>query len=105
MKLNDFNKRVVLQKKTTTDDGMGGIVETWTDIDEMWAAIEPVDMKEKSFAQQIGYTITHKIYIRYRNDVAPGDRIVYDGTVYKIVSVINPKEADVFLELLCEGEV
>jgi len=107
-----LNKRVNIQVATqaaTTRSASG--TKTWADGREVWAAIWPTAAREVMQAQQLAIEITHRIRIRFRLDVSAANRISYydhrAGTTryFKIKSVLNWEEKNMWLDLICEEVV
>ena len=102
MKIGDLRRRVVLQKRTVTEDTLWQQTENWTDYAYVWAAVEPLSGREYFAARQENAEITARIIIRYRNDVSPRDtRVLFRNRVFDVATVINPKEKNAFLILMC----
>ena len=49
--------------------------------------------------------ITHTLYMRYRADIHPRDRITFRGRTFDILSIIDIEESKEFLELKCEEDL
>jgi SPP1 family predicted phage head-tail adaptor len=79
---------------------MGGFTVTWIDHATTWAAIWPLSANETKEAMQTGMTITGRIRIRYRTVLKPSWRIRYGNRFFNIVSVLNPNEANEWLDLM-----
>ena len=75
--------------------------ETWNDILSTWANINPISGKEYYSAETINSDLTHKIRLRYRRGITPDMRILYNGRIFYIVSVINEYEKNTMLQLMC----
>jgi len=103
--IGKLRHRITLQEIIKTDDGYGGIVETWKDIATVWAAIEPLKGTERYQAQQVQSELTHKVTIRYRAGIKPQMRILYGNRVFDIEAVIDVDERHRWLELLCSEVV
>ena len=75
--------------------GMGGVDEgSWGDLDDVWAAIEPLRGLEKWEAQRVVGEEVTRFRIRYRSDVLPEMRIKHGSEVYAIEEIINVGERD-----------
>ena len=82
---------VTIQYNTGGDDGQGGVSVDWTDLSEntIPAHVIPLAGRRRFFAQAIQSVITHKVVMRYRDDVKPEMSVVYKGKRYIIYSIIN----------------
>jgi SPP1 family predicted phage head-tail adaptor len=100
----DYGKlrhRVTLQSLGSTQDGFGQTVETWANVANVWADIQPGRGREFFAAQQTNAELTHEIVIRYRASVAPTWRVLYGTRIFDIQQVQNTGEADRRLLLMC----
>lgn len=97
----DLNRRIAIQQRTTTPDGYGQQTTTWTDVITCWASIEPLNGRELVQAQAVQAETTHQVTILYRSSITAAMRVVYQGRVFNILSVIDPDTSHVALQLLC----
>lgn len=102
MKIGSLRHRVVLQKMTVTEDALRQQTESWVDYAYVWAAIEPLSGREYFAARQESAEVTVRITIRYLKDVTPEMRVLFGNRVFEVVSVINPKEINETLILMCK---
>lgn len=102
MRIGDLTHRVTLQKPTRTADGMGGYTVTWSDEEQCWAAIWPVSATERIQAGQQASSITHRVRLRYREDLRADWRIQYGTRYFAILGIVNPNESDRMLDVLCQ---
>jgi SPP1 family predicted phage head-tail adaptor len=98
----DLNKRITFQAKTTTSDGMGGPVVTWADVATVWAAIWPTSANETVQANATTMVISHRVRIRFRSVLKASWKIKFGNRYFSIVSIINPNEANEYLDLMCK---
>ena len=103
--IGDLNRRITLQYVTQTADGMGGLPETWTNDETVWAAIWPVSASEHVLAMQTVMTISHRIRIRYRSTLKPSWRIKFGTRYFNIISIINPNEYGEWQDVMCKEVV
>ena len=101
MLIGKLNKRITLQSKTTTRDAMGGMVETWTDVATIWAAVWPTSAKTKIQAESTTMIATHRIRIRYRTSIDSTYRVKFKTRYFSIDSITNPNEHNEWLDLIC----
>ena len=81
------------------DPSIGG-TDTWYDYVTAWGAIEPLRGREYLAAQQEGAEVTGRITTRYINGVKPGMRWKYESRIFDIISVIDPEERHIELQLM-----
>ena len=100
MRIGDLKKRLILQSMTKTADGMGG----WTKVPKneatVWGSIWPISASEQVQAMQTVMTISHRIRIRYNDDIKASWRINYRTKYFNIVSIINPNMKDELLDIM-----
>jgi SPP1 family predicted phage head-tail adaptor len=104
--IGQLRHRITFQEPVLAPDGSGGFTETWQDIAEaaeVSAAIVGLSGAEQLRFQQLQPTATHKIFLRYRDDITPQMRIVKDGRVYNILSVTDRDGTQSCLEILAES--
>ena len=80
---------------------MGGFINSWTDADNIWAAIWPISANERVKSDKVTMNITHRIRIRYRSVFRPSWRIKFGYRYFSINSIINPNEKNEILDLMC----
>jgi SPP1 family predicted phage head-tail adaptor len=91
---------------------MGGWKEdgTWSEVEPVWASIEPLTGKERYDAQRNNPELTHKIVMRYIVLLTPRMRIKYDDPdeglrYFGIESMADVREARRELHLMCSEQV
>ena len=107
--------RLTLQAETQVADGAGGYGKGWQNIADVWAEIIPITGvnakitsaagKEMLFAGQIQPEISHKILLRYRGDITPAMRLLFENRAFNIRHVANVEEKGETLELLVQEGV
>ncbi len=90
--------RLELQSLTETPDGCGGLITSWNHIDHVWGQIKPNRQVRQLQGQQVTELSTNIIIIRYREDVASGWRLVYDGRIFEILTLADLNERTEYLE-------
>lgn len=86
-----------LQQATLTADGLGGHAESWSEIATLFARVEPVSAGTRFGADQTVETVTHRITVRFRADLASGMRLAHGGRIFEVVSVHDPDETGRYL--------
>ena len=103
MRSGDLDQRVTVERNTTTTDGWGGVVTTWAPLFTAWAAVEPLTGREFIAAQAAQSEVSARIRMRYRPWMTAQDRVIHNGTVYTIESVIDHRSQGRELVLMCRG--
>lgn len=104
MRTGQRNRYFTWQYETIASDSMGGFTATWVDACSVWAAMWPISGKEQVKTGQVAMEITHRIRVVYRSDIKPSWRGKYGHRYFNIVSIINPQESNIWLDLLCKEE-
>ena len=78
------DKKIIIQKYENTYVPGEGQVAQWTPIHEgkLWAYYRQLSGREVFAAAQVAH-------INWRNDISPGQRIVYNDIIYEITRVDN----------------
>ncbi|MDQ0417920.1 SPP1 family predicted phage head-tail adaptor [Croceifilum oryzae] len=84
------------------DDGIGGTIRSWEDVGTVWARVTPLSGSEMATAQQIQPSTTHRVEMRYRNNIHSSMRLLFQGRKLEILSVQNIEECKKELHLLCK---
>ena len=90
MQAGKLDRRITLQRASTTKNGFNEDVEAWGDIATVWASATPVSDAERVRAQQVGAVISMRFQIRFSTavaDLSPTDRLTYNGKTYNITAV------------------
>ena len=97
-----LNRVVEVQTRAAGKDDFGHQPETWTTAFTARASIEPMSGSEMVAAGlQLGQT-TILVVMRYRPCVTAAMRVVYEGNVYAILSVLDENEKHRKLTLTCQ---
>ncbi len=103
MRSGRLRHQLKLQQQSTTNNG-GQLEQTWTTFAERRGSIEPLNGRE--YMQRSGEQaeVTTRIRLRYDSVVAviaPKDRILHGTVTYDVQSVIDPRERNRELVLMC----
>jgi len=98
--------RLDLETPEAEPDGQGGASVTWTVTASLWARIEPRNAPfvtgEEAAAESA--TITHRIWMHHRNDIAAGQRLRKGERIFAVKLVHDPDETRRYLICQCEEE-
>lgn len=100
MRSGELRHRLMFKGPTNTADGMGGITKSWGSAFTIWGSIDPLKGKEFYESQLINSEITGKIKVRYRDDIDPTMQVYFGDRTFKILSIINPGERNMELNLM-----
>lgn len=103
--IRELRHRLVLQEEVVAPDEAGGQVRNWQDVATVWAAIEALQGTERLEAMRVQAQVTHRITLRYRQDIRPGMRILRAGRPFNLRTVVDPDGRRRFLNILAEEGV
>lgn len=92
---------VTIENFTVMQDEYGEEIKTWETFATLPARVEPLQGDERWNAQQFHAEVTHRVTVRWLAGVLPTMRVVHDGRILEIESVINPDERNEIVELMC----
>jgi len=92
---------LVFQRRQTQSDGMGGQDLDWVDLFSTNGDVRPLSGREALTGMQREASVSHRIFIRYRDGLLPSDRIVMRGNPMQIIAIINVEMRNRWLELQC----
>jgi SPP1 family predicted phage head-tail adaptor len=101
MRIGKLRHRITIEQVTETQDANGTPIETWSCYATVQASIEPISGREYFDSQMVQADITHRIYCRYLAGVIPKMRVKFQSRTMDIRSVINTKERNAELQLMC----
>lgn len=92
MKSGDLRHRIVLEQPQRSQNAIGEWIDTFITVATVWAAVEPLTGSWLFAAQQANSNVSGRVRIRYRSDIEPTWRILFNGRYLSIVSILNPEE-------------
>ncbi len=96
-----LDRQIELQHFTETQDEFGGVTLAWTTLATVWAQVRELRGSERVEAAQLAATVDAYFIIRYRTDIIPKMRILYEGDVFDIREVLElPRRQGLQLEAL-----
>ncbi len=102
MRAGRLDRRVTIRSRTTAADAQGQQIETWSDVDTVWASKRDLRGREYFAAQSMNADVTTVFEMRYRADVTVLHRLVCEGLTYDIqdVSEIGRRQG---LQVICRA--
>lgn len=101
MDIGRTNKRITFCKYEEKENALLQTEQILTEIKTVWASVEPTRGREYQEAQRIRPELTYKITTRYHKEITPTMLIKFKKRYFQIVSVINVKEHNEMLEIIC----
>lgn len=74
--------RVTIQEPVEIRDSVGDVVIEWDDVATVWAAVEPLSVREFIAGQAMQSQVTARITIRQREGLTASMRILHKGRIY-----------------------
>lgn len=96
--------RLDLERPDDVSDGQGGVTPGWTFLRSLWCCIEPLSQSAYERASADGVTMTHRIWLAFRRDIAAGMRFRKGARIFIVKSVYDPDETGRFIVCRCEEE-
>ena len=101
MDIGRTNKRVTFCRYTEKQNELLQTEKVLEEIKTVWASVEPTRGREYQEAQRIRPELTYKITTRYHKEVTPDMFIKFKDRYFQIVSIINVRERNEMLEIVC----
>jgi SPP1 family predicted phage head-tail adaptor len=96
--------RLDLESPVEVPDGQGGVTVSHAVAASLWARIEPVAATSDELGHVERQSITHRIWIRHTDAVAPGMRFRKGARVFAIRTIHDPDESGRYLVALVSEE-
>ncbi len=93
--------RVQLRRRESLGDGGGGHERVFVPLNTVWARVRSLTGRQGINADGRAVAISHSVVLRFREDVSPGDRIVYRGRNLDVVSAADLNGRRAYLSCAC----
>jgi SPP1 family predicted phage head-tail adaptor len=97
-----LNRRLTLEVPVESADGAGGVVRGFEAIATLWAEVTPVSAARVVEAERAGARVTHRIGIRFADDITTRHRFRDGERVFRIVSLRDRDGRKRFLQIEAE---
>lgn len=94
-------KRVITFKRNVGEDDWD-TETTQNEVCTCWAKITSIGGKQYWEAQSIGASVTHEIYIRYRDDIDNSMIICYKNREFDMVYMVDIDEDEKYIKILAK---
>ena len=106
MSAGKYNRLGMLQRTSTSEDALGQPVATWVDVGTAWANIQfktgMATIKEEVKADAKTSKALASVRLRFRQDVQPGWRFVYQSTAFNVKGLAPDLVERKHVDLICE---
>jgi SPP1 family predicted phage head-tail adaptor len=89
--------RLDVESAVEVPDGQGGVTQSHAVAASLWARIEPITADLAELGSVERQAVTHRIWIRYTDAVAPGMRFRKGARIFAIRTVHDPDESGRYL--------
>jgi SPP1 family predicted phage head-tail adaptor len=94
--------RLALEAPAENPDGAGGVVRSYSTVATLWAEVTPVLAARALEAERAGARITHRIGIRFSDDITTRHRLREGERIFRIVSLRDRDGRKRFLTIEAE---
>lgn len=99
-----LREALVLEALAAVQDDSGGQVGDWVEVGSVFAGIVPVRASARAGADQRLEKVTHRITIRFRDDIASGMRFRKGARTFLVTALHDPDETGRYLLCMAEEE-
>ena len=106
--MRDRDKKITILKpntKTVTNEAGEDVIEYDDFASNIWASVEPMYGREYLEAQKIRTETTYRIELEYIDGITPDMTVLYNNRKFEIKNVINIKERNRDIQLMCIEKV
>lgn len=100
-----MNRRLVLEAPVEDADGAGGVTRSFEAVATMWAAVAPVSAAREIEAARLGARVTHRLHLRFADDITTRHRFRDGQRIYRIVTLRDRDGRRRFLEIEAEERI
>lgn len=98
----NMRQRIRIEQPVVVPDGLGGGTRSWQTLTTVWAEIHTLSGDERFDAGKLASTVTHRITLRWRNDITPEMRVVFGTRIFAIRAVLERDGKRRSVELVTE---
>lgn len=100
-----LDQRITLQQETRTEDDYGGAASVWSALATTWAAVKPIQGRERSEVAAVEAPALYRFTIRRRADVTDTMRIGWNGQIFNIRFIADPGGRSLYMNIEAERGV
>jgi SPP1 family predicted phage head-tail adaptor len=97
-----LHRRLALEAPAESPDGAGGVARSYSAAATLWAEVIPVSAARALEAERLGARITHRIHVRFSDDITTKHRFRDGDRIFRIVSLSDRDGRRRFLRIEAE---
>lgn len=105
MDIGRANKRITFCRYGERENSLSQTEQALTEVKTVWASVEPTRGREYQEAQRVRPELTYKVTTRHHKGITPDMLIKFGDRVFNIISVINVRERNEMLEIICTEKI
>lgn len=105
MRAGRLRHKIEIQHSVETQDSIGAVVNNWQTFTQTRASYEPKTGKEAYAAMQEHAETSAVFRLRFRKGITAKMRLIYDGRIFDIESVVDMYGRGRELQLMCVENV
>ncbi len=99
--VGSLTDRVQLRRRQSLVEDGGGHERIFVPVSSVWARVRSLSGRQGTNSDGRTVAISHSVVLRFRDDVGPGDRIVYRGRNLDVVSAADLNGRRAYLSCAC----
>lgn len=107
MQTGRLRERVAIQAESVTQNTSGEEIPTWATETTVWASVLSGSISERftAAAGQRAAEITHTVRMRYRTDITPKKRLLWETRILEVLGQMDPDGRTRDLIVMCKEEL
>jgi len=97
-----LNAQLEVWRFTRTSDGMGGWLETWSQVGTVRARLSQPTARERVLADAAQARLTHVVYLPHDADVRRSDELRLGPRALEVLATFEPSVPGTYLRANCE---
>jgi len=98
----ELNSQCWIQAKTCIDDGEGGFLVSWHDVNLVFCKIRSLTAEQIAQYRTINVECNMTIDVRAETEITEQNRILFNCRIFEILSVQNIDEAGIIKSVVCK---
>ena len=99
--IGSLRDRVQIQRKDVSALSSGGSEVTFVPLATVWARVHQISERAGEISDGRGARISHSVVMRFRSDIATGDRLVYRGRALEVIAAEDLNGRRAYLNCSC----